>query len=177
MSMSFSISETGAGLPMEITGRGGRELADAWRDGAEAYLGLSVSGFPNFFMTYGPNTNLGHNSIIFMIECQTAYVMDAIRQLRERGVRWMDLSPGVQRAYNERVQRTLAGRVWADVDHSWYKNAAGKITNNWCGTTLEYWWRTRRCDLSKYRLASDEVVTPVAEPVTVSPRTAAAVGS
>jgi cation diffusion facilitator CzcD-associated flavoprotein CzcO len=140
--------------PMEIVGRGGRRLADAWRDGAEAYLGISAAGFPNFFMMYGPNTNLGHNSIIFMIECQTAYVMDCLRQVRQRGVGWIDLSPDVQRAYNERVQATLANRVWANVDHSWYKNAAGKITNNWSGTTIEYWWRTRRAELSKYRLAA-----------------------
>jgi cation diffusion facilitator CzcD-associated flavoprotein CzcO len=161
--------------PMEIVGRGGRRLTDAWRDGAEAYLGLAVAGFPNFFMTYGPNTNLGHNSIIFMIECQTAYIMDAIRQMRERGVRWIDLSPEVQRTYNEHVQRILAGRVWANVDHSWYKNAAGKITNNWSGTTIEYWWRTRHCDLSKYRLATGDAAE-TGEVVTAA-QTAAAAGS
>jgi len=138
--------------PMEISGCGGRRLSDVWRDGAEAYLGVTVAGFPNFFMTYGPNTNLGHNSIIFMIECQTGYIIDCTRQLRARGLRWIDLNPEVQRRYNEKVQATLAGRVWAAVGESWYKNAAGKITNNWSGTTIEYWWRTRRADLSQYRL-------------------------
>jgi len=138
--------------PMQIVGRGGRHLDDAWRDGAEAYLGITTSGFPNFFMMYGPNTNLGHNSIIFMIECQAGYIVDCIRQAEARGCRWIDLSPEVQRAYNDRVQRTLAGRVWAGVGQSWYKNAAGRITNNWSGTTIEYWWRTRRADLDVFRL-------------------------
>jgi cation diffusion facilitator CzcD-associated flavoprotein CzcO len=138
--------------PMEIRGRAGRLLGEQWKDGPEAYLGITVSGFPNFFMMYGPNTNLGHNSIIFMIECQAAYIMDCLRQVRAAGMDWLDLRPQVQQAYNERIQRTLAGRVWARVDRSWYKNAAGRITNNWAGTTIEYWLRTRRADLSKYTL-------------------------
>jgi len=65
---------------MKLEGVGGRSLDDVWRDGAEAYLGLSVPGFPNFFMMYGPNTNLGHNSIIFMIECQTRYILDCAKR-------------------------------------------------------------------------------------------------
>jgi cation diffusion facilitator CzcD-associated flavoprotein CzcO len=67
--------------PMVIEGLGGRSLSAEWKDGARAYLGMTVAGFPNFFMMYGPNTNLGHNSIIFMIECQTRYIVDCVRQL------------------------------------------------------------------------------------------------
>ena len=76
-----------------MTGRAGRTLHEAWQDGAEAYLGISVSGFPNLFLMYGPNTNLGHNSIIVMIECQARYIVSAIRQMRKRGAAFFDVKP------------------------------------------------------------------------------------
>jgi len=137
--------------PMKIQGRNGRWLQDAWEDGAEAYLGMTVAGFPNFFTMYGPNTNLGHNSIVFMIECQIRYILDCLRQMRERGLQWIDVRPEAQSAYNARLQERLAQTAWADTERSWYKNAAGRITNNWAGSTVEYWWRTRRADLGAYQ--------------------------
>jgi cation diffusion facilitator CzcD-associated flavoprotein CzcO len=137
--------------PMRIEGPGGRSLDEAWKDGAEAYLGLTVAGFPNFFMLYGPNTNLGHNSIIFMLECQIRYVVDALRKLIRGGLRSLDLRPEVMAAYNDRIQERLRGTVWARTPRSWYKTPSGRITNNWAGTTLEYWWRTHRADLGVYR--------------------------
>ncbi len=137
--------------PMRIAGARGRPLADAWRDGAEAYLGMSVAGFPNFFMTYGPNTNLGHNSIIFMIECQTRYIIDCLRQMHARGLRAIDVRPDVQAAYNASLQEALAQTAWSQVDRSWYIDR-GKITNNWSGSTVEYWWKTRRADLDAYEV-------------------------
>ena len=144
-------------VPMEIEGRDGRSLNDAWREGAEAYLGMTVAGFSNFFMMYGPNTNLGHNSIIFMIECQAGYIIDCLRKMREAGATQIDVTPETMRAYNDELQATLRNRVWARVDHSWYKNEAGRITNNWSGSTIEYWRRTRKADLSKYRLIRADV--------------------
>lgn len=139
-------------VPMKIEGAGGKTLDDVWTNGAEAYLGITVAGFPNFFMTYGPNTNLGHNSILFMIECQSNYILQCIRAVRDRGMGRLDLLASVMAEYNEKLQETLRTRIWAKVGHSWYKNAAGRITNNWSGSTAEYWWKTRALDLSKYRL-------------------------
>lgn len=136
--------------PIELVGLAGRRLRDEWKDAARAYLGISVSGFPNFFMMYGPNTNLGHNSIIFMIECQTRYILACIRALRERGLAWIDLRREVLEAFNDRLQQDLARTVWNDTDRSWYKNAAGRITNNWSGSTIRYWWNTRAADLDAY---------------------------
>src|SRR5262249_46916482 len=144
-------------VPMRIEGRGNRTLDEAWKNGAEAYLGITVAGFPNFFMLYGPNTNLGHNSIIFMIECQVAYVMSCLRAIAERRLAWIDLRPEVMSRYNQRLQSILERTVWAQTDHSWYKRADGRITNNWSGTTIEYWWRTRRADLALYREAKRAV--------------------
>jgi cation diffusion facilitator CzcD-associated flavoprotein CzcO len=152
-------------VPMRIEGPDGRVLEDVWRDGAEAYLGITVSGFPNFFMLYGPNTNLGHNSIIFMIECQVRYVLDCIRALPARELAWIDVRPEVMRAYNARLQSALERTVWAKTGKSWYKRADGRITNNWSGSTVEYWWRTRRADLDRYHLEARarRVQTPVAK--------------
>jgi len=144
--------------PMRIEGRDGRFLEDVWRNGAEAYLGLAVAGFPNFFMLYGPNTNLGHNSIIFMLECQVNYVVQCVRALAERDLTSMEVRPEVVRAYNAELQSVLRRSVWAKTDHSWYKRADGRITNNWSGTTLAYWWRTRRPALDHYRMIRREDV-------------------
>jgi cation diffusion facilitator CzcD-associated flavoprotein CzcO len=137
--------------PMEIEGLGGRSLQRVWEDGARAYLGITVPGFPNLFLMYGPNTNLGHNSIVFMIECQARYILDCIRALETRNLAYIDLRPDVAEAYDEQIQRELAATVWAATGRSWYKTERGRITNNWSGTTLRYWWKTRRADLDAYR--------------------------
>ncbi len=137
--------------PMHVEGLGGRSLTDAWEAGAEAYLGLTVAGFPNFFMLYGPNTNLGHNSILFMIECQVRYVMECVQALASRRLKSLDVRPQAMRAYNEWLNGILEATVWARTGKSWYKRADGRITNNWSGTTVEYWWRTRHVDWRAYR--------------------------
>jgi cation diffusion facilitator CzcD-associated flavoprotein CzcO len=142
--------------PMEIQGRRGRRLSEAWEEGAEAYLGIAVAGFPNLFLLYGPNTNLGHNSIIFMIECQVDYVLKCLAHLEqaaERGERpTLEVRPEAMRLYNERLQRDLQQTAWGEGCTSWYKTAAGKVTNNWSGFTVQYRWKTRRPDFSAFEL-------------------------
>lgn len=137
--------------PIEITGRAGRSLHEVWHDGAEAYLGITVAGFPNLFMTYGPNTNLGHTSIIIMIECQVRYIMECLQLMCRKGVISVDVREDVQRDYNEMLQRRLRRKAWSAVGSSWYMQA-GRITNNWTGNTPEYWWRTRHFDARNYRM-------------------------
>jgi cation diffusion facilitator CzcD-associated flavoprotein CzcO len=147
-------------VPMRIEGPGGRTLEQVWHAGAEAYLGIAVAGFPNFFMLYGPNTNLGHNSIIFMLECQIGYVIDCLRVLGDRDLAWIDVREDAMRAYNAELQTILERSVWAQTGKSWYKRADGRITNNWSGTTAAYWWRTRRVDLADYRLQARAAAAP-----------------
>jgi len=149
--------------PMRIAGLDGRSLDAEWADGARAYRGIAVSGFPNLFLMYGPNTNLGHNSIIFMIECQTRYILGAIRTLIERDLAYLDLSRSVMEADDARTQAALAGTVWAATGKSWYKTEKGRITNNWSGSTVRYWWITRRFDGEHYRARAR---APVAYPAT-----------
>ena len=139
--------------PMAIRGLDGRDLNDAWRDGADAYLGLAVSGFPNMFMLYGPNTNLGAGSIITMLESQIGYVVQAIAGLRRTGARWMDVREDVQSGFNQEVQRRLEDTVWNGGCNSWYRTESGKVTNNWAGLVTEYRRRTRRPALDEYRLS------------------------
>jgi cation diffusion facilitator CzcD-associated flavoprotein CzcO len=137
--------------PMRVTGRGGTQLQQAWRDGAQAYLGITVSGFPNFFMLYGPNTNLGGNSIIYMLEGQIGYVLGALRTLRAHRLAWLDVRPDVQEEFNAWVQSASRTSVWESGCHSWY-TTGGRNTNNWPDHTFLYRRRVRRFDLASYRV-------------------------
>ena len=137
--------------PMQVTGRGGRRLTDAWSRGAEAYLGTTVSGFPNLFLLYGPNTNLGHNSIVLMLESQIRYVVQAVQHLRSFGGA-MEVRADVQAAYNDWLQTRLRGTVFAGGCRSWYLTADGRNTQNWPGSTLDFRRRTRRLRLADYVL-------------------------
>jgi cation diffusion facilitator CzcD-associated flavoprotein CzcO len=138
--------------PIEVRGLRGRELNQAWRDGAEAYLGITVSGFPNMFILYGPNTNLGAGSIIYMLEQQIDYTVEALRTLGRSGLAYLDLREDVQSRFNRELQQRLATTVWQSGCHSWYVNEAGRNINNWPGFMTEYRRRTARLDLGDYRL-------------------------
>ena len=113
-----------------------------------------MTGFPNMFMLYGPNTNLGAGSIVFMLESQIGYVVEALSELRRSGARWMDVRDDVQTAFNDEVQRRLADTVWTAGCSSWYRTETGKVTNNWTGFVTEYRRRTRHPDPADYRLAA-----------------------
>ena len=137
--------------PMTVTGLGGRQLRETWHEGAEAYLGITVAGFPNFFMLYGPNTNLGGNSIIYMLEGQIGYVLGALAALDDEGLDWLDVRPEVQDAFNAWVAAASRTSVWESGCTSWYTTASGRNTNNWPVQTFLYRNRVRHFDLSQYR--------------------------
>ncbi len=138
--------------PMSVTGLGGRRLHETWRDGAEAYLGITVSGFPNFFLLYGPNTNLGGNSIIYMLEAQIGYVLGAIKALEDDRLDWLDVRPEVQREFIAWVDAASRTSVWESGCHSWYTTPDGRNTNNWPDHTFLYRHRVRRFDPASYRV-------------------------
>jgi cation diffusion facilitator CzcD-associated flavoprotein CzcO len=136
------------GVP--VTGLPGHALMDDWRDGAEAYYGIHVTGFPNLHQLVGPNTALGHNSIIFMIEAQVRYVLQCMQELRRRGADYISLKPEVQRRFNERVQAALRDTVWSSGCTSYYQQADGRNFTIWPWSTLRYWLQTRRVDVDSY---------------------------
>jgi cation diffusion facilitator CzcD-associated flavoprotein CzcO len=137
-----------------IHGRDGRSLGEHWRQGGmSAYKGTTVSGFPNLFILVGPNTGLGHSSIVFMMESQFAYVLDALRTLDVRGAVAADPLPEAQAAYNDRLQKKLARTVWNTGGcASWYLDAHGRNRTLWPGFTWQYRLATRRFDAGAYRL-------------------------
>jgi cation diffusion facilitator CzcD-associated flavoprotein CzcO len=144
-----------AAAPFEIVGRSGRRLDDTWTQGAEAYLGTVVAGFPNLFVMTGPNTGLGHNSMIFMIESQIPYVLGALRALRRERLRWIDVREEIQARYNRRLHTRLSRTVWATGGcASWYQTSSGKITTLWPGPTFEFRARTARIDLADFERAA-----------------------
>lgn len=133
--------------PMRVTGVGGADLHEVWADGARAHLGLGVPGFPNFFLVYGPNTNLGGSSIIAMMEAQAAYVAQVARRLADTGVRALVVRASAADAFDAEMQQRLSVSAWAGCD-SWYTDG-GRITTNWPGLVAEYQRRLGRVDFAE----------------------------
>ena len=140
--------------PMKVYGAGGVELSEEWDGDAQAYLGMTVPGFPNFFLLYGPNTNLVINgSILIMVECQVRYTVEAIGQLLRGGHRTMSCRRDVHERYGRDMEEGNARMVWGVADvPTWYRNARGRVTQNWPFDLHTYWDRTREPDLADYEL-------------------------
>jgi cation diffusion facilitator CzcD-associated flavoprotein CzcO len=139
--------------PFEIRGRGGKNLDDAWREGFEAYRGTTIAGFPNFFMIVGPNTGLGHGSMIYMIEAQIQYILQGILKMRARGFDTVEVKREAQRSYNDDLQKKLDKTVWSRGGcSSWYKTKTGKITTLWPGFMWQFQRLLRDFDLDAYAL-------------------------
>lgn len=137
--------------PMRITGEAGRDLHSTWGREVGAYLGMAVPGFPNFFMMYGPNTNLGSNSIIYMIECQARYIVQALQTLASH--RQMEVTPEAFQGFRAEMQKRLGSMAWASGCTSWYQTDDGYNPTNWPGSTAEYRQRTETFTPADYRLA------------------------
>jgi cation diffusion facilitator CzcD-associated flavoprotein CzcO len=135
--------------PIRVIGAG-RDLRQCWRDGAQAHLGITVAGFPNFFMLYGPNTNLAHNSIVYMLECQIRYVIACLKRLQRGDVRTLEVRQEIQDRSNAGLQARLKRTVWAKGCTSWYQTAAGRNTNNWPGYTFAFSRKTRAPKWDEY---------------------------
>ncbi len=146
-----------AELPIagRIHGRDGRSLTEVWGGSPQAYLGTTIAGFPNLLFLYGPNTNTGHSSVVYLLESQIAYALGALRTLRATGAAEFDVRPEAQAAYNEELQERLATTVWNTGGcGSWYFDRNGRNSIQWPGFTFEYRRRTRKFDAAAYRLAA-----------------------
>jgi 4-hydroxyacetophenone monooxygenase len=142
-------------MPMRVTGRDGVDLHEQWDGNPRAYLGMTVPGFPNLFCLYGPNTNLVANgSIIFFSECEVTYILGCIRLLLDEGKDALDCRVDVFDDYNERIDEGNARMAWGAAQvNSWYKNAQGRVTQNWPFALLEFWQRTRRPDPDDFEVS------------------------
>lgn len=147
--------------PLQITGRDGVDLREEFaRTGTEAYLGTTVAGFPNLFMLTGPNTGLGHNSMVYMIESQIAYVMDALKSMRRKNLAALEVRRGIQDKFNAKLQAGSKHSVWkAGGCQSWYLDASGKNVTLWPGFTWQFRRQTAHFKLGEYRL-TQRVQTP-----------------
>jgi cation diffusion facilitator CzcD-associated flavoprotein CzcO len=134
------------------TGLGGRALIDDWKDMAQSHYGVFTAGYPNMFQLVGPNTGLGHNSIIFMIECQAKMIIDAIRMVREKGADYIDVKPDVQAAWNKKVQEGFRDTVWTTGCSSWYQSAEGGNFVLWPFSTWKFWLETRKLPEADYNV-------------------------
>ena len=144
---------TGWHWSVDVIGQGGQSIAQNWAKGPEAYLGVTVHGFPNFFVLYGPNTNLGHNSITFMLERQVEYAVKVLDELERAGAKAMAPSRKAQDAFNSKLQADLKKTSWADPTcNSWYKTEDGRITQNWSGHTRAYAEAVAEVKLEDYEL-------------------------
>ena len=132
----------------KVFGRNGRELVSEWGGNPSAYKGVVVPDFPNFYCLYGPNTNIVvGSSIVFMVECQMRYVSGCLKLQIETGWRALECKPEVLQEYVSRIDSLNLRRAWGDPGvHSWYKNAEGRVTQNWPGTHYEFWQQTREPD-------------------------------
>lgn len=142
-----------------IFGRAGQDILDAWRDGPQAYKGTTVAGFPNLFLLMGPNTGLGHNSIVYMIESQISYVLGALRTMAEHGVSSVDVQPEVQQRFNLLLSKRMQGAVWTLGNcKSWYRHPqTGRNVVIWPGFSWAFRRETRRFDAEVYQLTRAEV--------------------
>jgi cation diffusion facilitator CzcD-associated flavoprotein CzcO len=138
-------------LRYDVKGKGGIDLNETWREGAQAYLGTSIAGFPNMFIVVGPNTGLGHSSMILMIEAQVNYIMQALKTIKAKGAKSADVKKDVELKFNENLQIQLAKSVWQSGGcMSWYQTKSGKNVTLWPGFTFTFMNKTKHFETDKY---------------------------
>ena len=137
-------------------GAQGLELKEAWKEGAESYYGVTTKGFPNLFQLLGPNTVLGHNSVIFMIESQVNYILQLIQLVNKTQTQAIVVREDVQNQFNDAVQKKMQGTVWQSGCVSWYQQDGGKNFALWPTYTWKYWLETRKINPSDYQLLGNQ---------------------
>ncbi len=136
-------------FPMDVTGTGGRRLADVWAAGPRAHLGMTVPGFPSLFVLYGPNTNTSGGSIIYYLEAQARYVRQALEHVRDRGAAAIDVRPDVAANSDTALQARFRGTAWLRCD-SWYRDDHGRVVTNWPGYMRQYAKATATLDPAEF---------------------------
>jgi cation diffusion facilitator CzcD-associated flavoprotein CzcO len=146
-----------------VRGRDGRTMRETWGESVHAHLGSTVPGFPNLFLLLGPNTGLGHTSMVYMIESQIAYVLDALRTMRSSGVHSAEVRRDAEERFNRSVDERIEGTVWSTGCSSWYADESGRLSALWPDWTFRFRRRLARFDSHSYDLRPAPV--SAAEPV------------
>lgn len=128
---------------IEVQGADGTSLHDTWRDGAFAYLGMAVPGYPNFFMLYGPNTNVGSNSVIFMLEAQAHYIVRALKYMRRKNKPYIEVRPEVMSGFLAKIDTWMQGTVWLTRCSNYFRAANGRVVTQWPRSARDFWGLTR----------------------------------
>ncbi len=129
---------------IDVRGGDATSLRDTWRDGAFAYLGMAVPGYPNFFMLYGPNTNVGSNSVIFMLEAQAHYIVRALKYLRRKNKSYIEVRPEVMTRFLDKIDTWMQGTVWLTRCSNYFRAANGRVVTQWPRSARDFWTLTRR---------------------------------
>jgi cation diffusion facilitator CzcD-associated flavoprotein CzcO len=129
---------------LDVSGEQGMTLRDTWSEGAHAYLGMAVPGFPNFFTLYGPNTNVGSNSVIFMLEAQARYIVRALKYMRRKGKRYIAVRPSAMAEFVAKIDRWMVGTVWTTQCSNYFRAPNGRVVTQWPRSARSFWEMTRR---------------------------------
>jgi cyclohexanone monooxygenase len=139
---------------LDVTGEGGTTLREVFSDGAHAYLGMAVPGFPNFFMLYGPNTNVGSNSVIFMLEAQARYIVRALKYMRRRGKTYVAVRPSALARFIAKIDQWMVGTVWTTQCSNYFRAANGRVVTQWPRSARSFWGMTRLFTPSDFMFCS-----------------------
>jgi cyclohexanone monooxygenase len=129
---------------LDVSGEGGMTLREVWSEGAHAYLGTAVPGFPNFFMLYGPNTNVGSNSVIFMLEAQARYIVRALKYMRRKGKTYVAVRPSALAQFIAKIDQWMVGTVWTTQCSNYFRAPNGRVVTQWPRSARSFWEMTRR---------------------------------
>ena len=129
---------------IDVAGEDGTTLREKWAEGAYAYLGMAVPDVPNFFMLYGPNTNVGSNSVIFMLEAQARYIVRALKYMRHRRKTYISVRPQAVAAFIAKIDEWMVGTVWLTRCSNYFRAANGRVVTQWPRSALAFWGATRR---------------------------------
>ena len=151
---------------LDVTGEHGTTLREVWQDGAQAYLGMAVPGFPNFFMLYGPNTNVGSNSVIFMLEAQARYIVRALKYMRRRSRAYVCVRPAALAEFIAKIDRWMTGTVWTTQCSNYFRTANGRVVTQWPRSARSFWEMTRRFKPADFSFSG----TPVESAAAVAAR-------
>ena len=153
---------------LDVCGERGITLREAWRDGAQAYFGMAVPGFPNFFMLYGPNTNVGSNSVIFMLEAQARYIVRALKHMRRKGKTYIAVRPAALADFIAKIDRWMVGTVWTTQCSNYFRAGNGRVVTQWPRSARSFWEMTRRFKPGDFHF--EPSADSVAETLTASDR-------